>query len=75
MLGLANQSSSVAASELARRWVPNCLIRWADDPVWRELLQQRKKSALRNPLSRLSRRIPERRNRRAKNMTSASLLA
>ena len=33
MLGLANQSSSVAASELARRWLPNCLIRCADDPV------------------------------------------
>ena len=34
MLGLANQSPSVAASELARlRRLPDCFIRYAHDPV------------------------------------------
>jgi hypothetical protein len=36
MLGLANQSLCVAASELARRRLPDCFIRYAHDPVYRK---------------------------------------
>ena len=34
MLVLANQSSCVSASELARRWLPDCFIRYAHDPIF-----------------------------------------
>ena len=44
MLGLANQSLFIAASELARRRLPDFFIRCANDPVSRSA----KKSEIRN---------------------------
>jgi hypothetical protein len=72
MLRLANQSSSFAASELARCWVSDCLIRYANAPPAGIIAIA--KFALRTPLSSLPRRIPARRNEQAKNKTSSSLL-
>jgi len=70
MLGLANQSSSFAASELARCWVSDCLIRYANAPPAGIIAIA--KFALRTPLSSLPRRIPACRNEQAKNKTSSS---
>ena len=72
MLGLANQSPSVAASELARRRLSDCSF-----ATRMTLLATMKKSEFRISkfaIQSFSRRIPVGRNKQAKNRTSASLL-
>jgi hypothetical protein len=71
MLGLVYQSTCVTASELARRWVSDCLIRCANDPAcWNNCDRK-----IRPPLSNFSRGIPACRNEQAKNKISVSSLA